>query len=81
MGSAKMSVIDVRDVGLAAAKALIAPAEHAGKSYELNGPEALSNDEIAARISRITGQTVGYVDIPEEAQRKSMLDWECRSGK
>jgi uncharacterized protein YbjT (DUF2867 family) len=74
MGSAKTSVIDVRDVGLAAARALIAPAEHAGKTYELNGPEALSNDEIAARISRITGQTVRYVDIPEEAQRKSMLD-------
>ncbi len=74
MGSAKTSVIDVRDVGLAAAKALIAPAEHAGKTYELNGPEALSNDEIAAGISRITGQTVRYVDIPEEAQRKSMLD-------
>ena len=74
MGNAKTSSIDVRDVALAAAKALIAPAEHAGKTYELNGPEAVSNDEIAARISRITGQTVSYVDIPEEAQRKSMLD-------
>ena len=74
MGNAKTSCIDVRDVALAAAKALIAPAEHAGKTYELNGPEAVSNDEIAARISRITGQTVSYVDIPEEAQRKSMLD-------
>lgn len=73
-GTAKTSVIDVRDVGLAAAKALIASAEHAGKTYELNGPEAVSNDEIAARISRITGQTVSYVDIPEEAQRKSLLD-------
>jgi uncharacterized protein YbjT (DUF2867 family) len=74
MGNAKTSSVDVRDVALAAAKALIAPAEHAGKTYELNGPEAVSNDEIAARISRITGQTVSYVDIPEEAQRKSMLD-------
>jgi uncharacterized protein YbjT (DUF2867 family) len=53
---------------------LTAPAEHAGKTYELNGPEAVSNDEIAARISRITGQTVRYVDIPEEAQRQSMLE-------
>ena len=74
MGSAKTSVIDVRDVGLAAAKALIAPAEDVGKTYELNGPEAVSNDDIAARIARLTGQTVRYVDIPEEAQRKSMLD-------
>ena len=30
--------------------------------------------EIAQRISRITGRTVSYVDIPEEAQRKAMLD-------
>jgi uncharacterized protein YbjT (DUF2867 family) len=74
MGNAKTSVIDVRDVGLAAAKALIAPSEHDGKTYELNGPEAVSNDEIAARIARVTGQMVRYVDIPEEAQRKSMLD-------
>jgi uncharacterized protein YbjT (DUF2867 family) len=74
MGNAKTSSIDVRDVALVAAKALSAPAEHAGKTYELNGPEALSNDEIAARISHLTGQTVRYVDIPEEAQRKSMLD-------
>ncbi len=73
-GAAKTSVIDVRDVGLVAAKALIAPAEHAGKTYELNGPEAVNNDEIAARISRLTGQTARYVDIPEEAQRKSLLD-------
>jgi uncharacterized protein YbjT (DUF2867 family) len=73
MGNAKTSVIDVRDVGLAAAKTLSAPAEHAGKTYELNGPEAVSNDQIAARISRVTGQTARYVDIPEEAQRKSML--------
>ncbi|HEY1468887.1 MAG TPA: SDR family oxidoreductase [Candidatus Acidoferrum sp.] len=74
MGTAKTSVIDVRDVGLAGAKTLIAPAEHAGKTYELNGPEAVSNEEIAARISRLTGQTVRYVDVPGEAQRKSMLE-------
>lgn len=72
-GAAKTSVIDVRDVGLAAAKTLSAPAEHTGKTYELNGPEALNNDEIAARISRITGQTARYVDIPEEAQRRSLM--------
>jgi uncharacterized protein YbjT (DUF2867 family) len=74
MGDAKTSLIDVRDVALAAAKVLSAPAHHAGTTYELNGPEALSNEEVAARISRATGQTVRYVDIPEEAQRKSMLD-------
>jgi uncharacterized protein YbjT (DUF2867 family) len=74
MGNAKTSLIDVRDVALAAAKVLTAPAEHAGATYELNGPEAVSNDEVAARISRATGQKVRYVDIPEAEQRKSMLE-------
>jgi len=74
MGSAKTSLVDVRDVGAAAAVALNQPGAHAGKTYELNGPEAVSNDEIAVRISRITGRAVKYVDIPEAAQRKAMLD-------
>ena len=74
MGNAKTSLIDVRDVGAAAARALTSPAEHAGKTYELNGPEAVTNADIAARISRIIGTTVRYVDIPEAAQRDAMLD-------
>jgi len=74
MGEAKMSSIDVRDVGRVAAQILSAPEAHAGKTYELNGPEALSNTEVAQRISRLTGRTVKFVDIPEDAQRKAMKD-------
>ena len=74
MGDAKTSVIDVRDIAVVAAKALTEPATHVGKTYELNGPEAFSNGEIAAKISRVAGQPVQFVDIPEEAQRKAMLD-------
>jgi uncharacterized protein YbjT (DUF2867 family) len=74
MGTAKTSLIDVRDVAAAAAKALISPGEHLGKTYELNGPEAVNNDEVAARISRVAGQAVRYIDISEAAQRKSMHD-------
>jgi uncharacterized protein YbjT (DUF2867 family) len=74
MGNAKASFLDVRDVAAAAAKALASPGDHSGKVYELMGPEALSNDEIAARISRIIGRDVKYIDIPDAAQRKAMLD-------
>ena len=74
MGNAKVSLIDVRDLGAAAAKTLLEPEAHAGKTYELNGPEAVSYTEVAARISRITGRSVQFVDIPEEAQRKAMAD-------
>jgi len=74
MGNAKSSLIHVRDIAAVAAKVLSDPKAHAGKTYELNGPEALSNAEIAARISRVTGQPVQYVNIPQEAQRKGMLE-------
>jgi uncharacterized protein YbjT (DUF2867 family) len=72
-GDSRVSLLDVRDVAAVAAKALLSPAEHAGKTYELHGPEALTNAEIAARISAVVGRTVTYINIPEEAQRASML--------
>jgi uncharacterized protein YbjT (DUF2867 family) len=72
MGDAKVSYLDVGDIAVVAVKALHGGA-HAGKTYELNGPEAISSQELAERISRVTGRTVNYVDIPESAQRESML--------
>ena len=72
MGHARCSLIDVRDVGVAAAKCLTSP-EHAGKTYELNGPEALTYGEVAEKISRAVGRPVRYVDIASEQQRESML--------
>ena len=72
MGDAKVSYLDVGDIAVVAVQALKGGA-HAGKTYELNGPEALSNQELAKRISVVTGRTVNYVDIPESAQREAML--------
>jgi uncharacterized protein YbjT (DUF2867 family) len=74
MASARISYLDVRDVGAAIARALTSPSEHAGKTYELNGPEVVTFSEIAERISRVAGRPVRFVDIPESAQRKAMLD-------
>jgi uncharacterized protein YbjT (DUF2867 family) len=70
---ARLSYLDVRDVAGAAAKVL-AGKEHTGKIYELNGPEALTSSEIAGKIAKHAGRSVKYVDIPMEAQRKSMVD-------
>ena len=74
MNEAKVSLIDVRDVAGVAAKVLSAPEAHAGKTYELSGPEALSCAQIADRISKVMGRAVQYVNLPEEAARKSMTD-------
>jgi uncharacterized protein YbjT (DUF2867 family) len=72
MGEARVSYLDVGDIAVVAVKALQGGA-HRGKTYELNGPEAISNQELAKRISRVTGRTVKYVDIPESAQREALL--------
>jgi len=79
MGDAKVSYLDVGDIAVVAVKALRG-GPHSGKTYELNGPEAISNEELAKRISKISGRTVNYVDIPESAQEAmlgmGMPEWQ-----
>lgn len=53
IGEAKISVIDVRDIGAAAAAAL-AEEGHQGRTYNLTGPQALSHGEMAESLSRPT---------------------------
>src|SRR5258708_150217 len=71
MGDAKVSYLDVGDIAVVAVKALHGGA-HAGKTYELNGPEAISNGELAKRVSKVAGRTVNYVDIHEAAPREAL---------
>src|SRR5260221_922893 len=73
MGNARTSFVDVRDIAVVAAKAL-AGGEHGGKTYELNGPEALTYSELAEKISKHARRPVQDVDIPADAQRKAMLE-------
>jgi len=72
MGNARVSFLDVRDIAVVAAKSL-SGGEHSGKIYELNGPEALTYSELAAKIAKHSGRDVQYVDIPAEKQREAML--------
>jgi len=74
MGNAQLSFLDQRDIAVVATKILLEPREHAGKIYELNGPEALNYIDVAQKISRVSGKPVKYVDVPESAQQKAMLE-------
>jgi uncharacterized protein YbjT (DUF2867 family) len=74
MGDAKISFLDARDIAAAIGAALASPGAHRSRIYELNGPEAVTYAELAERISRVAGRPIRYVDIPEAAQRKSMLE-------
>lgn len=73
MGDAKTSLVDVRDVAAVAAQALTTEG-HAGKIYELNGPEPLTQDEVAKKIAEKSGRAVSHVNIPRDAHQKAMLD-------
>ena len=71
-GDSRYSYIDIRDIAAVIARAL--QGGHDGRIYELNGPAAFSNAEVAEKISQHAGVAAKYVDIPAEAQRKAMLD-------
>ena len=73
MGQARVSFLDVRDIAWVTANAL-SGGQHSGKTYELNGPEALTYSEVAEKITKHAGRAAQYVDIPAEAQRKAMLE-------
>lgn len=72
-GQGRISLIDVRDIAAVAAAILADPGSHRRQSYDLTGPEALTNEEIAGIISRVLGKTVTYHDIDEETYRQEML--------
>ena len=71
MGDGKVSHIDARDIASVAVAALTQDG-HEGKAYEITGPEAISNEQIADIISQVVGRKINYVDVPEDAAREEM---------
>ena len=68
----KVSTIDARDIGAAAARVLTEPG-HEGKAYELTGPAAIGYAEIAAILTRVLGRTVTYVPITDEESKRGAV--------
>jgi uncharacterized protein YbjT (DUF2867 family) len=61
-GAGLVAAVARADVADVAAVVLRSPAEHAGATYELTGPEALAFDDIAARTSNALGRPVRFED-------------------
>lgn len=61
-GNGRVSLVARDDIASAAAAVLLAPEGHAGRVYDLTGPEDLSFAEAAAIISRVTGRPVRFHD-------------------
>lgn len=79
-GQGKISYVSSADVAACAAKILLNPEDHFGKTYRLTGPEALSNHQLAEILSGLLDQQVEYVNIgPEQLaevlRANGMADW------
>jgi NAD(P)H dehydrogenase (quinone) len=59
-GDGRAAVVAQDDIADAATAVLLDPAPHAGRTYDLTGPQALSLAEIAATITAVTGRDVRY---------------------
>jgi uncharacterized protein YbjT (DUF2867 family) len=78
LGNVGISMVDIRDIAEATAIVLTSE-EHNGKTYNLNGPEAMSGPQAASIWGRLLGKEIRYaghdMDAFEEQMRKSAPSW------
>jgi uncharacterized protein YbjT (DUF2867 family) len=67
----RIAMIDTRDIAAVAVAALTSPG-HAGKTYTLTGPEALSFDDVARTLSQQPGRQLSHVRVPPDALRTAL---------
>ena len=72
-GPGQIGMVDARDVGAVAAAIAAAPGPHVGKTYWLSGPELISNDDVAAALSRLLGRTITYRPLSFDEDRDAMV--------
>lgn len=70
-GEGRHAFIDVDDIAEVAVAALTG--SHAGETYELTGPEAISFGEAVALIAAASGREIAYVDVPPESFRAELV--------
>jgi uncharacterized protein YbjT (DUF2867 family) len=80
-GDGRVAAVALDDVADVAAAVLRAPGDHAGATYDLTGPEALTLTEVAATITAVTGRPMSYhPETLEEAYasraRYGAPDWQ-----
>lgn len=71
-GSGRAAYVAARDVADVAARVLTTPG-HEDRTYVLTGPEALTGQQLARRISTVFGREVGYADRPAAQVRDELL--------
>lgn len=78
LGAQGISRVDVQDIALAAVNSIL-DHQHAGQSYPLVGPDALTGAHTAEIYSRLLGRPVAYIgddlDGWEQAVRAMLPEW------
>lgn len=75
-GQRNFQPVYVRDLGKAIAMAALDPLKHAGKTYEIGGPQVMSMVELHRAILELTGQSPELVPLPDLfASALSYLGW------
>ncbi len=69
---ARLAPVDVEDIAKAAV-ALLHGDGHEGKAYEMTGPEALTMDEVAERLSTVLGKPIRYINVAPDEKRRTLL--------
>jgi uncharacterized protein YbjT (DUF2867 family) len=69
----RTSFVDVRDIAAVAVEALT-KSGHENKAYNITGPEAVSNYDIANILSKTIGRKITYVNISDDDSRKGMKE-------
>ncbi|MFM6851636.1 MAG: SDR family oxidoreductase [Terrabacter sp.] len=80
-GEGWAAVVAHEDIAPVATAVLLDPSAHAGRTYSLTGPEALTFTEMAAVVSEVTGREVSFHDeTVEEAYASRAVygapDWQ-----
>lgn len=80
-GDGRASFVARMDIARTAATVLVSPNSHAGRTYDLTGPEALTLADVADTVSRVRGRPVSFHhETIDEAYRSRMHfgapDWQ-----
>lgn len=72
LDGAAIAYVAAGDIAGVAAEVLTHPEEHAGRAYDVTGPEPLTQAGIADAITEATGRPVTYVSVAPEAAGEGM---------
>src|SRR5579871_534734 len=71
-GSTPISFVDARDIADVAAKVLTTDG-HGGKSYNLTGPKAITNEEVSRHLSTAAKKQVSCVPVTLDQLREALI--------